>query len=72
MITKQAKLAAKLCEFRTEAGLTQQEVADLAGIDRKTVNRIENNRFSPSVDTILRLCVTFAKKPSEVFESAGL
>jgi DNA-binding XRE family transcriptional regulator len=51
-----------------EAGLTQQQVADLAGVDRKTVNRIENNHFSPSVDTIFRLCVTFAKKPSDVFE----
>lgn len=68
MKTKQEKLAARLYEYRIESGLTQQQVADLAGVDRKTVNRIENNRFSPSVDTIFRLCVTFAKKPSEVFE----
>jgi putative transcriptional regulator len=68
MKTRQEKLATRLYEYRVEAGLTQQQVADLAGIDRKTVNRIENNRFSPSVDTIFRLCVTFAKKPSDVFE----
>jgi DNA-binding XRE family transcriptional regulator len=68
MKTKQQKLSKRLYEYRIEAGLTQQQVADLAGVDRKTVNRIENNRFSPSVDTIFRLCVTFTKKPSEVFE----
>lgn len=68
MKTKQEKLSKRLYEYRIEAGLTQQQVADLAGVDRKTVNRIENNRFSPSVDTIFRLCVTFTKKPSEVFE----
>ena len=68
MTTQHQKLAERLYEYRVEAGLTQQQVADLAGVDRKTVNRIENNHFSPSVDTIFRLCVTFAKKPSDVFE----
>lgn len=38
---------------RTEKGWSQLELATRAGLDRKTVNRIENGRFSPSVDTLL-------------------
>lgn len=38
---------------RTSHGWSQLELANRAGLDRKTVNRIENGRFSPSVDTLL-------------------
>lgn len=38
---------------RTEKGWSQLELATRAGLDRKTVNRIENGRFSPSVETLL-------------------
>ena len=38
---------------RSENGWSQLELATRAGLDRKTVNRIENGRFSPSVETLL-------------------
>lgn len=38
---------------RTENGWSQLELATRAGLDRKTVNRIENARFSPTVDTLV-------------------
>ena len=41
--------------LRTERNLTQTELSVLAGIDRKTINRIENGHFAPSVDTLVRL-----------------
>lgn len=34
---------------RQERGLTQVELAESAGVDRKTISRIENSRFSPSL-----------------------
>jgi transcriptional regulator with XRE-family HTH domain len=39
--------------YRSEQGWSQLELANRAGLDRKTVNRIENGRFSPSVETLL-------------------
>jgi len=39
--------------------MSQDQLAQLAGIDRKTVNRIENGHFSPSIDTLTRLSVAF-------------
>jgi DNA-binding XRE family transcriptional regulator len=52
--TQQA-LAQRLYDLRTERELTQTELSVLAGIDRKTINRIENGHFAPSVDTLVRL-----------------
>jgi transcriptional regulator with XRE-family HTH domain len=52
--TQQA-LAQRLYDLRTDRGLTQTELSVLAGIDRKTINRIENGHFAPSVDTLVRL-----------------
>lgn len=37
---------------RIEKGLTQLELAEGAGVDRKTISRIENSRFSPSLINI--------------------
>jgi transcriptional regulator with XRE-family HTH domain len=52
--TQQA-LAQRLYDLRTERNLTQTELSVLAGIDRKTINRIENGHFAPSIDTLVRL-----------------
>jgi len=63
---KQKQVAQRLLDARIKRGLSQAETADRAGIDRKTVNRIENNHFSPSLNTIFRLCDVLAVKPKEL------
>jgi transcriptional regulator with XRE-family HTH domain len=56
--SQSAKLvAARLVTLREERGLSQARLAELAGVDRKTINRIEKNRFSPSLDTLTRISV---------------
>jgi len=49
------RLVVKLKAVRTAAGLTQQELADRAGLSRKTVNTVENGVFTPSVLVALTL-----------------
>ncbi len=69
MKTKKEKLVAdRLRKFRESAELTQGETAEMAGIDRKTVNRIENQHFSPNLDTLLRLCEVFGVKASDLLK----
>lgn len=68
METKTAIVGKRLKQYRLDADMTQQEVADYAGIDRKTVNRIENNHFLPNIDTLLRLAKAFSVNPSEIFK----
>lgn len=36
-------------QARHARGLTQDALASVAGVDRKTISRIENSRFSPSL-----------------------
>ena len=57
-------LAVRLFELRTDADLSQARLAEIAGVDRKTINRIENGHFSPALDTIVRLSVALGITPS--------
>ena len=63
---RERKITETLRDLRIESGLSQNALADKSGIDRKTVNRIENNHFSPSINTLIRLCDTLSVKVSEV------
>ena len=47
------RLGSRLKDVRTAAGLTQQGLADLAGVSRQTINPVENGVFIPS--TLLAL-----------------
>lgn len=47
---------------RTNLKLSQEGLAQIAGIDRKTINRIENGHFSPSIDTLVRISVSLNSK----------
>lgn len=48
-------ISERLYEMRVKQGMSQQELGDRAGVDRKTINRIENGHFSPSIDTMVRI-----------------
>jgi putative transcriptional regulator len=54
VIKKQA-VSTLLKEKRQELGLSQAKLAEQAGVDRKTVNRIENGHFSPTLTTLVAL-----------------
>ena len=62
----QQKVALNIFKTREQLELSQSEVAERAGIDRKTVNRIENERFSPSIDTLTRISVALGVNVSDL------
>lgn len=39
----------KIRQYRLEKGITQQELADLVGVTRQTINALENARYNPSL-----------------------
>jgi len=49
------KFGARVREFRKARGLTQHQLAESAGIDRKTINRIENTRYSPTLTNVFAI-----------------
>lgn len=62
------RLIVRLKEVRTATGLTQQELADRAGVSRKTVNTIENRIFTPSVVVALTLAKALDAPLGALFE----
>lgn len=50
---------------RARRGLTQEGLADLVGVTRKTINTVENGRFVPSTVLALRLARALSR-PVEI------
>lgn len=61
------RLASRLKEARTAAGLTQADLADLAGVSRKTVNTVENGVFVPSTLLALSLAKALGTTVEDLF-----
>ena len=49
------KLGAQLRAIRKKRSLTGKKVADKAKLSTSLLSQIENNRISPSLDTLLKL-----------------
>lgn len=49
----------KVKEMRTDAGLTQQQLADLVRVSVRTIISIEKGQYSPSLMLAYRLAVVF-------------
>ena len=62
-------VADRLMTLRAERGFSQARLAELAGVDRKTINRIENGHFSPSLDTLTRLSVVLKCRLADLVEA---
>ena len=53
---------------RAEVRMTQQQLADAAGVSRQTVNAIESGKFVPSTLLALKMARIFGKRVEELFE----
>jgi len=61
----------KLRESREKAGLTQQQLAEKAGIPQSHVSRLENKQHSPSAKTIQKLAIALNEDPTYFDPSAN-
>lgn len=55
-----------LREIRLRAGLSQEQLADKAGLDRTYIGRIETGKQSPTVETLEKLACALGLRLSEV------
>lgn len=51
--------------------MTQQELADRIGVTRQTVNAIEGNKYSPSLEVAFRIALVFGVTIGQVFQYNG-
>jgi putative transcriptional regulator len=49
-------------------GMTQQELADRVGVTRQTINAIEGNKYSPSLEVAFRIAHALRVPLEQVFQ----
>ncbi|WP_165042914.1 helix-turn-helix transcriptional regulator [Adlercreutzia sp. ZJ138] len=57
----------RLRSARTEAGLSQQQLADAVGATRQTIGLIETGRYNPSLKLCTAICKTLSKTLNDLF-----
>lgn len=63
--------ANNLRRARFAAEMSQEELADGAGIDRTYVSALERCRYAASMDVIERLAIALRVTPASLLEDAG-
>jgi len=58
----------RIRELRLAAGLSQQQLAERVGATRQTINAIEQEKYSPSLELAFRIAQAFEMGFEEVFQ----
>lgn len=61
-------LKTRMHEFRKAMNLQQAELAELVGVRRETIGKLENGRYNPSLKLAMDIAKVFGKSVEEVFE----
>jgi len=57
----------KLKVLRAEHSYTQEDLADIIGVSRQTINAIEKEKFDPSLPTAFRISQLFKLTIEDIF-----
>ena len=57
----------RIKEARSQAGLSQTQLAELVGVSRNTISSIETGQFSPTAKLALTICIALDKKFEDLF-----
>ncbi len=66
-MNEELKLKNRLKEARTEADLSQAQLADMVGVSRNTISSIETGQFNPTAKLALVICIALDKRFEELF-----
>ena len=55
---------------REKLGMSQEEVAERAGVDRTYISILERGLKSPTLDTMGKICAALGTLPERVIEAA--
>lgn len=61
----------RIREFRTRAGLSQQQLAERVGATRQTINAIELEKYLPTLELAFKLAQAFDVTIDTIFNSLG-
>ena len=54
-------------QARSEAGLSQQELADRLGVSRQTINAIEKGDYNPTIKLCIGICRVLGLTLNDLF-----
>ncbi len=57
----------RLKEARSEAKMSQAELAETVGVSRNTISSIETGQFNPTAKLALIFCIALDKKFEDLF-----
>ena len=60
-------LVNRVKDFRKGGGLTQEELANKAGVSRQTIISIEKNKFIPGLDVALKISTSLNTPINKLF-----
>lgn len=65
---KDSRLSERVKKLRKQKGLTQELLAENAGLSLRTIQRIENNETVPRGDSLKRLALALETTPDEIID----
>lgn len=61
----------KLRDLRTARNMTQEDLAEIIGVSRQTINAIEKEKFDPSLPTAFKMANLFELPIEQIFHFEG-
>jgi DNA-binding XRE family transcriptional regulator len=65
------QIAQRVRRFRTDEGLTLQDLGERAGVSASTIHKIENGQTVPTISVLLKVANGLRRPPAELFEGAA-
>jgi DNA-binding XRE family transcriptional regulator len=69
--TDEDRVANRVEDFRTQSGLSRQELADQVGVHYQTIGYIERGEYSPSLVLALQIADVLGASVEEIFWLEG-
>lgn len=64
----QKRFGNNVARYRKEAGLTQERLGELTGLDRGYISGVERGVRNPAIQNIEKIAKALKVKPSKLFE----
>ena len=61
----------RIRDLRTFRNMTQEDLAEIIGVSRQTINAIEKEKFDPSLPTAFKMSKLFELPIEEIFHFEG-
>lgn len=62
IIQERIRIGSRIRDLREEAGMTQDELAEITGLKRPNISRIESGRYNTGQDILSKISMALGKR----------